>query len=125
MSQVEQVLPDRLPVPLLDDVRALIDTTRHQTATAVNMGLTLLYWRIGRRIGEDVLGGERGAYGEPIVAALRRQLVGGHGQGLGVSFAKANHKQIVYALSRQSNWTKRRSIKYLTNNISLGLCVLV
>ena len=96
MNQVEPGLPERWPRPLLDDVRALIDSTRRQTATAFNMGLILLYWQIGRRLGQDVLVGKRGACGERIVAALRRQLAGGHGQSLGVSFAKANHKQIVY-----------------------------
>lgn len=97
------------PGPLLDDVRARIDVTRRQAATAVNLGLTLLYWRIGRRIGEDVLGGERAAYGEQIVSTLSRQLVSEYGRSFGVSnlrhmlrFAESfPEEQIVYALSRQ------------------------
>lgn len=101
------------PGPLLDDVRARIDVTRRQAATAVNLGLTLLYWRIGRRIGEDVLGGERAAYGEQIVSTLSRQLVSEYGRSFGVSnlrhmlrFAESfPEEQIVYALSRQFSWT--------------------
>ena len=38
------------PAELLADIRALIAEARRQTTVAVNMGLTLLYWRIGQRI---------------------------------------------------------------------------
>ena len=57
------------------EIRALIEEARRQTAVAVNMALTLLYWRIGKRIHHEVLGSERAAYGEQIVATLSRQLV--------------------------------------------------
>ena len=33
---------------LVGDIRALIEETRSAVATAVNAGLTLLYWRIGK-----------------------------------------------------------------------------
>ncbi len=42
---------------------------------AVNMGLTVLYWRIGKRLSVGVLRSERAAYGEQIVATLSRELV--------------------------------------------------
>lgn len=72
---------DDLPAGLLKDVRALIEEARHQTAVAVNAGLTLLYWRLGQRIQTEVLGNERAAYGEQIVATLSRQLVAEYGRG--------------------------------------------
>jgi len=62
----------------LADIRALIAEARRQTTVAVNMGLTLLYWRIGQRIHREVLGTERAAYGEQIVATLSRQLSCSH-----------------------------------------------
>lgn len=62
------------PNELLTDIRTLIAEARRQTAVAVNMGLTILYWRIGKRIHLEVLGSERAAYGEQIVATLSRQL---------------------------------------------------
>jgi hypothetical protein len=58
---------------LLIEIRTLIEEARRQTAVAVNIGLTLLYWRIGRRIPREVLGSERGAYGEQIVVKVSRQ----------------------------------------------------
>ena len=64
------LVSDVSPGPLLADLRQLIDATRQQTTVAVNMGLTLLYWRVGQRINAEVLQGERAAYGEQIVSTL-------------------------------------------------------
>jgi hypothetical protein len=69
------------PQELLKDVRALIIGAQRQTASVVNAGLTMLYWRIGKRIGKEVLEGERAGYGEQIVATLSRQLVSQFGRG--------------------------------------------
>ena len=64
-----------LPAEILRDVRQLITDARRQAAVAVNMGLTVLYWRIGKRLSVEVLRSERAAYGEQIVATLSRELV--------------------------------------------------
>ena len=80
MSELE---PTSLPPgELLADIRALIAEARRQTTVAVNMGLTLLDWRIGQRIHREVLGSERAAYGEQIVVTESRQLVVDYGPGL-------------------------------------------
>ncbi len=76
---------------LLADIRALVEQARRQTAVAVNAGLTLMYWRIGKRIHADMLGGERAAYGEQIVSTLSRQLVAEYGRG----FAEKNLRRMV------------------------------
>jgi hypothetical protein len=59
---------------LLSEIRSLILSARHQVAQAVNAGLTMLYWEIGRRIRQDIREEKRAAYGKEIVAALGRQL---------------------------------------------------
>jgi len=46
--------------PLLDELRGLIQGTRERVARTVNRELVMLYWTIGRRIRQDVLGLERG-----------------------------------------------------------------
>jgi hypothetical protein len=46
----------------------------YPVAATVNAGLTLLCWRIGKRVAEEVLGKERAAYGRRIVVSLIRQL---------------------------------------------------
>ena len=70
--------------PLIHDIRRLIEEARESVAAAVNAGLTMLYWRIGRRIRQDVLKGERAEYGEDIVSALSRQLEDDYGRGFSV-----------------------------------------
>ena len=75
MRQRDLDLKSQEPDKLLIEIRTLIEEARRQIAVAVNIGLTLLYWRIGRRIHRDVLGSERAAYGEQIVVKLSRQLV--------------------------------------------------
>ncbi len=64
-----------LPETLVKDLRRLIADARRQSAAAVNVGLTLLYWRMGDRIRREVLGSERANYGEQIVATLSHELV--------------------------------------------------
>jgi predicted nuclease of restriction endonuclease-like (RecB) superfamily len=98
---------------LLADIRRLIAEARRQTAVAVNAGLTLLYWRVGKRIHLEVLGSERAAYGEQIVVTLSRQLAIEYGRGFSeknlrrmVQFAESfPEEEIVVALSRQLSWS--------------------
>ena len=66
---------------LAADIRRLIDTARQRAAAAVNAELTLLYWQVGRRIRQDVLGAQRADYGGAVVAALARQLTSAYGRG--------------------------------------------
>lgn len=67
--------------PLLADLRQLIEEARRSAAVAVNASLTLMYWRIGRRIHAEVLGGERAGYGEEILPTLSAELVPRYGRG--------------------------------------------
>jgi hypothetical protein len=42
---------------LVSEIRQMIEETRSVVATAVNAGLTMLYWHIGKRIQEEILRG--------------------------------------------------------------------
>ncbi|NJD05825.1 MAG: DUF1016 domain-containing protein [Methylococcaceae bacterium] len=98
---------------LAADIRQLIAEARTSAATAVNASLTLLYWRVGQRIRQEILGEKRAAYGKQIVSTLSRQLTVEHGP----SFAEKNllrmiqfaevfpDEQIVVSLIRQLSWT--------------------
>jgi len=59
---------------LLGDIREMIEEARTAVATAVNTGLTMLYWRVGGRISQEILKGSRAEYGEEIVSTVSRQL---------------------------------------------------
>src|SRR5882757_917417 len=80
------------PETLVQDLRRLIAGARRQTTAAVNIGLTLLYWRLGDRIRREVLGFERAAYGEQIVAAVSHELATEFGRGL-ISLANIRQKR--------------------------------
>ncbi len=49
---------------LLKDIKELIDNSRQRLVVAVNAKLTLLYWNIGKKINEYILGNERAEYGK-------------------------------------------------------------
>ena len=69
---------------LLADVRGLILAARERVAQTVNVGLTVLYWRVGDRIHREVLGARRAAYGAEILPTLSAKLVPEFGDGYGV-----------------------------------------
>jgi hypothetical protein len=68
---------------ILADLRELIHSARHRVATVANAEQTLLYWRLGKRIRTEVLGGDRAAYGGQIVVSVSRQLEAEFGKGFG------------------------------------------
>lgn len=100
-------------VPLLDDLRQFIQAARESAVVAVNAGLTMMYWRIGRRIRDDILGQARAGYGEQIVATLARQLAAEFGRGFEeknlrrmLQFAEVfSEEAIVVSLARHLSWT--------------------
>jgi predicted nuclease of restriction endonuclease-like (RecB) superfamily len=98
---------------LLGDIRSLIEAAREQTARAVNCGLTMMYWQIGRRIREDVLRNDRAEYGKEILRTLSEVLTAEYGRGFGrrnleqmVHFAETfPEEQIAQTLSAQLSWS--------------------
>jgi len=109
------------PDQLLGDIRQMIEEARASVAATVNAGLTMLYWRIGRRISQEILKGERAEYGAEIVSALARQLTSEYGRGFSekslrhmIRFVEAfPDDRIVSALLRQLSWTHFLAIIYL------------
>lgn len=94
---------------LFQDVANLIEESKKYVAYNVNSTLTLLYWKIGKRINIEVLQNKRAEYGKQIVVLLSRQLEGLYGKGFDeknirrmVQFAGVfPNEQIVGTLSRQ------------------------
>lgn len=64
---------------LLGDLRAIIDGARSNAAQAVNSELTLMYWNIGKRINDELLGNKRAEYGKRVVAEVSRRLMSIYG----------------------------------------------
>jgi len=66
---------------LLGDIRKVIEAAREQTAQAVNSTLVIMYWRIGKRIREDVLGNQRAEYGKKVLQIMSGILTAEYGKG--------------------------------------------
>ena len=106
------------PDGLFKDLRALIVEVRQDVARQVNSALVMLYWRVGRRIRQDILKEKRAGYGEEIVPTLSTQLVSEFGSSFStrnlwhmLRFAEVfRDERIVNALSTQLGWTHFRHI---------------
>jgi predicted nuclease of restriction endonuclease-like (RecB) superfamily len=98
---------------LFSDIKVLIEESKNQVAQTVNSTLTLLYWKIGKRINADILKYKRAQYGEQIVASVTRQLQTSYGKGFEeknirrmMQFASVfSNERIVASLMRQLSWT--------------------
>lgn len=98
---------------IYSDIKILIEESRKNVAAAVNSELTMLYWKIGKRISTEILDNTRAAYGKKIIVTLSKQLVIEYGN----SFSEKNlrrmvqfadvfpDEQIVVSLIRQLTWT--------------------
>lgn len=101
------------PDGLVADVRSMIEQTRAGVARTVNAGMTLLYWRIGKRIQIEVLQNQRAEYGKEILATLSQELTNDFGRGFSYSaltrmtrFSEVfPEAEIVATLSRQLGWS--------------------
>jgi hypothetical protein len=107
-----------VPAALIADLRRIIETGRGRAAQAVNSELVWLYWHVGNRLRQDVVGEGRGTYGEQVVAAVAKTLSAEYGRGFGkrnlhymLRFAEVfPDPEIVQALRAQLSWTHLREI---------------
>ena len=67
--------------PLFQDIRLLIDVAKSRVAGVVNAEISLLYWKIGKRVQNEVLRGERADYGKLVVRTLAQDLTEQYGRG--------------------------------------------
>lgn len=106
-------IPPQSSSDLLADLQEIIRRGKSQAVAAVNSALTVTFWHVGKRINEEVLHGERAAYGKQVIASLSENLVAHYGK----SFVTRNLRrmmqfaelfpdfQIVSALATQLSWT--------------------
>lgn len=103
----------RVGLPLISDILELIDSARIRTASAVNHELTVLYWRIGKRISKEILKEKRAEYGAEILSTLAAKLITDYGNSFSeknlrrmIQFAEVYpNEKIIVSLIRQLTWT--------------------
>ncbi len=103
---------------LVRELRSLIESTRGRVAQTVNSELVAIYWQVGKRLREEVIGPDRAAYGKQVVAEVARALTADFGRGFSkrnlhhmVRFAEVfPDAEIVHALRSQLSWTHFREL---------------
>jgi len=99
--------------PLIGKVSNLIDSAQSYVSKAINTGMILLYWQIGKSIQEEVVKYEKAEYGERVMKNLGEQLSNLYGRGYGyrnllrmLGFYKSfPDQEIVTTLSSQLSWS--------------------
>lgn len=118
--------PDTNDSPeLLNSIVELIDQTRHNVAKTVNQELTLLYWKIGKSINEEILKNDRADYGKKLIPSLSITLTNKYGIGFNKrnlqSFVKLNSTiqdfTILHTLCAKLSWSHIRNLIYIEDDI--------
>ena len=118
----KEIKPTRF---LISEIKLLIEESKQQVATVVNTTLTMLYWNVGKKINEEILGDKRAEYGKQIVQSLAMQLQTEYGNGWNekqlrhcLRFAETiQEKEIVSAVRRQLSWTHIKTIIYIDDEL--------
>ena len=98
---------------LFAEISALIEQAKGVVVSQANYALTLLFWKIGKRVNEAVLQNQRADYGKRIVVTLARQLTEKYGRNFEeknlrrmLQFAEQfSDEEIVGPLARQLSWS--------------------
>lgn len=110
---------------LFFEIKKLIEESRKSVASTVNAELTSMYWRIGKKINEDILKNKRAEYGKQVVASLSHRLTEEYGKGFSVKYLRKMMRfaevfpdfTIVASLMRQLSWTHFTQIIYLDSSL--------
>jgi predicted nuclease of restriction endonuclease-like (RecB) superfamily len=98
---------------LFTELSAIIEHSRIKVAAQVNSALTMLFWKVGKRINSEVMQNNRAEYGKQIVATLATQLQSQYGRNFELrnlrrmmQFAEEfPNIEIVVTLSRHLSWS--------------------
>ncbi|HAS6674351.1 DUF1016 family protein [Vibrio parahaemolyticus] len=98
---------------LVEDISLLVASAKQRAAAAINNEITLLYWQVGNRVRQEVLGGGRADYGKQVIATLATELTAQYGKGWSkrnlaqmVKFAEVfTDAHIMQTLSAQLSWS--------------------
>ena len=98
---------------LLKDLVGIIENRKRTIYQHANSESVMMFWEVGKRVNDEILGNERAEYGKQIVVTVSRQLVTMYGGNYEeknlrrmMQFAEQfKDNQIVATLSRQLAWS--------------------
>lgn len=110
---------------LFHDISSLIIESRSLVAYTVNSALTILNWKIGSRIKEDILKNKRARYGEEIITSLSKQLTESYGRGWSkqqlwnclYTVETFPDFQIISTLSGELSWSLIKELIYIKDEL--------
>lgn len=108
---------------LTNDIKNLIATAQEKAVRAVDYQRVLLYWNIGKRIFEEVQGGEeRAEYGKSIIKNLSSELEPVYGSGYGIRQLELMRQfyrifPIANTLYSQLNWSQYKLLIRLEDDV--------
>jgi DUF1016 N-terminal domain len=85
---------------LFSELSSLIEKSKRDISIKVNSALTILFWNVGFRINNTVLGNKRADYGKYIVPILALQLTEKYGR----NFEERNLRRMMQFASDFSNF---------------------
>ncbi len=120
---------------ILKGIQKLIDSSRQRAAIFLNSESTLLYWRVGDYINQQLLTEGRAEYGAKIIATLSQQLTEMDGKGFTYTsltrmckVAKCFDAQKIATMSQQLSWSHLIELSAIDNEIKreffTQLCML-
>ena len=118
----EQIIKNKA---LFDEISALIIESKSQIAYAVNSTLTILNWKIGKRIKENILKSKRAQYGEEIISSLSKRLTENYGKGWSkqqlwnclYTVETFPDFQIISTLSGELSWSHIKELIYVKDEL--------
>ena len=135
MKQDKQI-QENIHQQLLSDIQLLIIEAKQSAAIAVNATMSLLYWRIGKRLNDEILHNKRAEYGEELVIGISKKLTVEYGTGFSeknlrrmCQFAEIYpDEEIVVSLIRQLSWTHLIALFPMSDPIKrdfyIQMCIL-
>lgn len=102
---------ERQSPELLGVVKQLIKESRRNAALAVNTEITLLHYRVGKKINQEILQNNSAKYGKRILRELSVKLVADYGQGWSVKHLLQPEDDIVNDLNQVLRAKWRSCIK--------------
>jgi len=111
---------------LVSELKSLIQTTKQNVAISVNSSLTLMYWKIGFKINEDILKNSRAEYGREILQTVSAKLTQEFGKGYSYSsltrmmkFAESFTFENIATLSQQLSWSHFKELLPMEDNLQI------
>lgn len=108
---------------LFAEVAKLIEESKSFVSQTVNATITILYWKIGKRINKEILNHKRAEYGKQIIGSLSKQLTEQYGAGWSEQQIRHclrivetfRNFEILSTLCRELSWSHIRTLMYIND----------